>query len=69
MKEENKTIRNWKIFKGMSRFVKTRNPQQCRSHHLKLIKEFKGISRFILMVMERLPKLKEKMEQAEVELS
>jgi hypothetical protein len=38
MKEEREWKGNWDAFKGMSRFVKTRNPQQCRSHHLKLVR-------------------------------
>lgn len=51
---------NWNIFKGMSKFVKTRNPQQCRSHHIKLLKQFKGINKFISIVVNRIPKIKEK---------
>lgn len=61
MKSENEVKGNWDIFKGMARFIKSRNPQQCRSHHLKVIREFKGISRYISMVMERISGLKEKM--------
>jgi hypothetical protein len=38
MKEEREWKGNWDVFKGMSRFIKTRNPQQCRSHHLKLVR-------------------------------
>jgi hypothetical protein len=58
-------MKNWNIFKGMSRFVKTRNPQQCRSHHLKLIKELREISKFILMINDRFPRLRDKIEQAQ----
>jgi hypothetical protein len=35
--------RTKKIFIQMSKFVKTRNPDQCRSHHQKMIKLYHSI--------------------------
>ena len=35
--------KNLKIFKCMSEFMKTKNPDQCRSHHQKIKKEFESI--------------------------
>lgn len=48
------------MFKAMSKFIESRNPQQCRSYHLKLLKEFHTIGKFIEVVVKRLPSLKQK---------
>ncbi len=39
--------REMKIFKQMSQYVKTRTPDQCRSHHQKVQKLHKTISDII----------------------
>jgi len=38
----------------MSKFIKSRNPQQCRSHHIKLIREFDGIGNFLSHTVRRI---------------
>jgi hypothetical protein len=48
---------NWHLFKAMSKFIKTRNPQQCRSQHLKLLKEFNGIREFLSRGLKRIRRL------------
>jgi hypothetical protein len=61
--------RNWNLFKAMSKFIKTRNPQQCRSYHLKLLKEFNGIRDFLSRGLNRIGRFKEKMHEAEKALA
>ena len=46
--------RNWNLFKAMSKFIKTRNPQQCRSYYIKLLKEFNGIREFLSRGLKRI---------------
>jgi len=40
---EKESRRQWKIFKAMSSFIQTRDPNQCRSHHHKMTKSFENI--------------------------
>jgi hypothetical protein len=37
-----------KIFKTMSKFISTREAEQCRSHHQKMEKKFSSFSRILL---------------------
>lgn len=43
MFDEREMRREWKVFKALSEFMKTRNPNQCRSHHHKMQKDFPNI--------------------------
>lgn len=40
---EKESRRQWKVFKTLSEFVKTRNANQCRSHHHKMQRNFETI--------------------------
>lgn len=42
----------WTLYKMMSGFVKTRNPNQCRIQHLRMLKEH-GELRSLLVVGRR----------------
>lgn len=37
----------WKVFKRLSKFVETRNPNQCRLFHQKMAKSYGGIRNII----------------------
>jgi hypothetical protein len=58
----------WKIFKAMSDFIKSRKPNQCRSHHLKMESYFQNIPAIILYYKERIYNYKEQYRLHEAEL-
>ena len=45
--EETQNRRKGKVFVRMSKFVRSRNSDQCRSHHQKLIKYYKDVKGII----------------------
>ena len=38
---------NWSRHRAISYFIKSKNPQQCRSYSIKLMNTFKSIKKFI----------------------
>jgi hypothetical protein len=44
-KKQNRRL--WKFFKLMSEFIETRSPNQCRSHHQKMEKNYSSVSSII----------------------
>ena len=47
--------REWKVFKALSEFVKTRNSNQCRSHHHKMQRDFQTIAETLAYLQIRIP--------------
>jgi len=52
----------------MSKFINSRNPQQCRSYHLKLINKFEGTKMFLKLSIKRIKGIREKLIDAQAEL-
>jgi hypothetical protein len=42
-----------KIFKTMSKFIATREAEQCRSHHQKMEKKFTSFAKILLHLREQ----------------
>ena len=54
---EKEKRREWKVFKNLAEFVKTRNPNQCRSHHHKMQKDFRTVEDTLDYLKEKIPEI------------
>ena len=61
--EEKEMRRECKVFKTLSEFVKTRNPNQCRSHHHKMQKDFKTVDETLAYLQLRVPEIEKKSDR------
>ena len=67
--EEKQSRRQWKVFKTLAQFIKTRNPNQCRSHHHKMRKGFPTISQTLYSLRIKIPQIEKKANKYEDSLS
>ena len=58
--ESKECRRSTKVFKVMACTVRTRGPDQCRSHHQKMQKKYDSIDNIIFNCRKSLPKLKKR---------
>ena len=58
--ESKECRRSAKIFKMMAGFVKTRGPDQCRSHHQKMHKKYNEVNNILINCKKGLPRLKKR---------
>ena len=61
-KFEAKERREWKIFKTLAQFMRTRNASQCRSHHHKVTKEHASLDEALYSLSMIIPELDRKSE-------
>lgn len=66
---EKESRRQCKIFKALSQFIRTRNANQCRSHHHKMKKNFKTIEETLSSMMKKNPFLEAESKKYAEELS
>lgn len=52
----------------MARFIVSKNPQQCRSYHFKVVRVFKGVRMFLRLSIKRVSKMREMLVDAQGEL-
>jgi hypothetical protein len=56
---ENRDLRRSnKIFKKMARFIKTRCPEQCRSHHQKYEKKYATFDQIVSFIENKASRVK-----------
>lgn len=60
--------RQWRVFRAMSAFIRTRKPNQCRSHHAKMESYFEDIAAIINYLKARIPNYHHHYAQALPEL-
>jgi hypothetical protein len=58
--ESKECRRSAKIFKMMAGFIKTRGPDQCRSHHQKMHKKYNEVNNILINCKKGLPRLKKR---------
>ena len=58
-KKEGKLLiipRNMRVYKLMSRMLKTRSSVQCRSHHIKLLRTFRNVNKIVANLQNKIGK-------------
>ena len=52
---EKESRRHWKVFKSLAEFIKTRDPNQCRSHHHKMKKNYGSLEETLEFLRRKQP--------------
>lgn len=65
---EKESRRQWKVFKALATFVKSRNANQCRSHHHKMTKNHESVADALKFMRDRNAAIEEKAEKYLVQL-